>query len=397
MKRLRTLDDIPIDGKRVILRVDFNISTSEASAVGNGEDYRIQAALETIQELRRRGCIVLLLTHRGKPGDTLAKTDIRPIHQHLQDTLKEDIKLLPKLYGSEVESIVSGMEQGSVALFPNIRSDEREMKANERFASHLAEVADAYVNEAFSVSHRAQTSVAVLPRVLLSAAGRRTVVEVDVLSKLQSKPQRPYVAIVSGAKIVTKVGMLHQLLGQVDTLCVGGQIANVFLEARGDWKGGYNGNEIEAARSILATNGHKILLPEDVVIGNEDGSGAREVSVSAIPEDTKYIWDIGPKSAHAIVKVCKTANTIMWNGPVGKTEVDAYSLGTKALASAIADMSGYRVVGGGDTVNVLEKLRITSKYDHVSVGGGAMIAMIEGKFMPGLEPLYIEEKEHGQN
>lgn len=387
------MDDIPLDGKRVIVRVDFNVSTQDGDRVQSNEDYRVQAALATIQELRRRRCKVLLLTHRGSYGDPERKMTLEPIRKHLEQLIKEDVMALPKLYGSQVESIVAGLEPGSVAMFPNVRSDEREMKPNEKFGKEIAQIGDAYINEAFSVCHRAQTSVVVLPQLLPSAAGRRTVVEVEVLAKLAQDPRRPYIAIASGAKIVTKIGMLRSLLHKVDTLCLGGQIANVFLEASGLWNGGYNANEIAAAKALLETAREKLLLPVDVVIGDENGTNAREVMIQDIPEGTKYLWDIGPQSAHAIVKACKTANTVMWNGPVGRVEVEAYSLGTKAIATALVDMKPYRVIGGGDTVNVLESLNITDKFDHVSVGGGAMVAVLEGSFMPGLGPLFVEEED----
>lgn len=388
MKRLRSMDDIPLDGKRVIVRVDFNVSSTHEKTIAGDEDYRMEAAMDTIQELRRRRCTVLLMTHREQHGVGSKGMDLEPVWNHLQDMLREDVKRLPKLFGPEVEAIVAGLEPGSVALYPNVRNDDRERDVNNRFGEELAAVADAYVNEAFAVDHRAHTSVAVLPQLLPSCAGRRTVLEVEMLTKLREHPRRPYIAIASGAKVATKVGMLHQLLPQVDTLCLGGQIANVFLAARGDWQTDFDANEIAAAKSIMEAAGPKLLLPVDVVTGNEDGSGAHEVSVDTIPPQTKYLWDIGPKSTHAIVKVCQTANTIMWNGPVGKFETPAYSLATKALAKALADMKAYRVVGGGDTVNALELMQVTDKYDHVSVGGGAMVAFLEGKRMPGLEPLY---------
>lgn len=387
-RKLRTMDDIPLDGKRVILRVDFNVSTTHDQAIGNDEDYRMESAIDTIQELRRRRCVVLVMTHREQHGGANDGMDLDLVWKHLEGMLKDEVRKLPKLSGSEVEAIVSGLEPGAVALYPNVRHDEREKNINERFGEEVAAVADAYVNEAFSADHRAHTSVAVLPRLLPSCAGRHTVREVEMLTKLRQHPRRPYVAIVSGAKVVTKVGMLRELLPKVDTLCLGGQIANTFLAARGDWANTFHANEIAAAQAILAEAGQKLLLPIDVVLGDADGKNAREVAIDAIPKGTTDLWDIGPKSTHAIVKVCQTANTVMWNGPVGRFEVPAYSLATKAVATALANMPAYRVVGGGDTVNALELLRITDKYDHVSVGGGAMIAFLEGKRMPGLEPLY---------
>lgn len=386
-RRLRTMDDLPLDGKKVIVRVDFNVSANSDGSIGDSEDYRIEAALPTIQELQQRRCTVILLTHIGK--STGKPVDIKAIHSRLEYLMRDDVRLLNKLYGSSVESALAGLEPGSVALLPNVRSDDREMTANERFGQELASSADAYINEAFSVSHRAHTSVTVLPRLLMSCAGRRTILEVTELENLQSSPKRPYVAIVSGSKISTKVGMLRRLLTKVDTLCVGGQIANVFIAAMGKWPvRKFDPEEIAAARALLETAGPKLYVPTDVIIGSETGANTQAVGIDAIPEDTEGLWDIGPESARHIINLCATAQTVMWNGPVGRFEVEQYEESTRMIAEALATINAYTVVGGGDTVNALEKFKVTRKYNHVSIGGGAMIAFLQGKRMAGLEPLY---------
>ncbi len=387
-QKLRTIDDIPIDGKKVIVRTDFNVSANSDGTIGTTEDYRIEAALPTIQELSQRRCKVLLLAHRGSPDEGKEDIDMNPILERLEDLLKEEVRTLPKLFGPGVEAVVSGLEPGGIALYPNVRLDNREMEINDRFGQQVSQVADAYINEAFSVCHRAHTSIVVLPRLMVSAAGRRTVLEVTKLSKLRGEPQRPYIAIVSGSKITTKVGMLHRLLDKVDTLCVGGQIANVFIAAKGDWPTeGFHPNEIAAARSLLQAAGEKLFVPFDVVIGESEGQGVRAVATNGIPDDAGGIWDIGPKSTAHILELCRTAKTVMWNGPVGKFETEAYAASTKMLAEGLAQQDAYRVVGGGDTVNALEKYRVLERYDHASIGGGAMLAFLEGKRMPGLEPL----------
>jgi phosphoglycerate kinase len=388
---LRTMDDIPLDGKRVIVRVDFNVSVGSDGVVNDQEDYRIKAALSTIQELQQRRCKVLLLSHLGRPEESDTEPDMKPIHTRLERLLHEEVRLLPKLYGSSVDAVISGMEPGGVALFPNVRLDDREMTNSEKFGQDIAASGEAYINEAFSVCHRAHTSLTVLPRLLPSAAGRRTIQEVTSLAKLRQNPGRPYVAIVSGAKITTKVGMLRRLLTTVDTLCVGGQIANIFLAAKGKWDAGkFHAEEIAAAKSLLEEDSGKLLIPVDVMIGGPEGQDARYVSVDSLPPDTHNLWDIGPKSVEHILNVCSSAKTVMWNGPVGMFEVEAYARSTKGLAEGLAAMSVYKVVGGGDTVNALEAYSVSSKYDHVSVGGGAMVAFLEGKRMPGLEGLSVE-------
>lgn len=366
-RKLRTMDDIPLDGKRVLLRVDFNVSMGNDGKVDNNEDYRIEAAVPTIEELMQRRCRVILLTHYEEDGKQVTADDLVPIHHRLQDLLHEDVRLLKHLYGSDVEAVVSAMEPGSAVLLPNIRSDQREMHPNEKFAHDLAQHADIYINEAFSVSHRDHTSVTLLPKLLTSAAGRRTVIEVKALGRLVNKPAHPYVAIVSGIKIDTKIAMLRQLLAHVDKVCLGGRIANVLLAAQGEFSAeNFTPEEIASAKELLQLAHEKFVLPQD---GGE--------------------FDIGPQSVRQIIAACANAKTIMWNGPVGKFEDPAYAMGTKQVAENLAASSAYRVVGGGDTLNALEQFRLITKFDHVSVGGGAMIAFLEGKKLPGLEPLYI--------
>lgn len=385
---LRTMDDIPLPGKRVLVRCDFNVSVGSDGRVDSTEDYRIESALATIQELQQRRCRIVLLTHMGDPQAGRGDFDVTPVRDRLQDLLHEDIRLAKHLYGPEVEAILTSMEPGGIMMLPNVRLDEREEVPDDGFAKDVAAAVEMYINEAFSVCHRSHTSVTLLPRLLPSCAGRRTVLEVEALTKLRSQPNRPYAAIVSGAKITTKIGMLRTLLGQVDTLCLGGKIANVFLAAKGEYADGeFTPDEIAAAKSLLEEAGDKLVLPQDLVVGSEDGSTHATVDISEIPEG-EGVWDIGPKSAAQILKVCAAAQTVMWNGPVGRCEVETYAKGTEDLIAGLAEQKNYRVIGGGDTINALERARKISQFDHVSVGGGAMIAFLEGKNMPGLEPLY---------
>lgn len=383
------MDDIPLDGKRVIVRVDFNVTIGPDGKVGDTEDYRIEAALATINELQQRRCKILLLSHQGRPQENPDDADMGPIHDRLEYLLREEVRLLPKLSGPGIEAIVSSMEPGAISLYPNIRVDDREENRNEKFGREIAQVADAYVNEAFSVSHRDHTSVSILPRLMLSCAGRRTVQEVQELNKLRQHPDRPYVAIVSGAKIETKVALLRKLIEEVDTICVGGQIANVFIAAQGKWSHtSMPKEEITLAQELMELGGLKLLIPSDVIIGEKDGTNVQTVSIDQIPEGTTGLWDIGPASTKAILDVCRSADTIMWNGPIGMWEVDVYAGSTKQLAEELPKMRAHTVVGGGDTVNALKAYKVINEYDHVSVGGGAMVAFLDGSDMPGLTPLY---------
>lgn len=388
MRHLRTMDDIPLDGKRVLVRVDFNVSANPDGTISDHEDYRIEAALDTIQELRRRRCKVILLPRRGRPEESPESGDMIPVWRKLEKLLREDIRRSDHLYGEAVEAAVQGISQGDVLMLPNVRTDPREKKEDKKFAMQLAEVADVYVSESFSEAHRKRTSLSLLPTLLPSCAGRRTVLEVDMLCKLSGDPHRPYVAIVSGSKVSTKVKLLERLIGQVDTLCVGGRIANIFIAAQQGGKSNHDEKEIAIAKDVISMAGPKLLMPVDVVVGNEDGTNIQEVASENVAAAETPIWDIGSKSTRAIIEVCETAQTIMWNGPVGRFEVAPYALATKTLAQALSGMPGYRVVGGGDTVNALEQFRLTGNFDHVSIGGGAMVALLEGKTMPALEPLY---------
>lgn len=393
MRKLRTMDDVPLDGKRVIVRIDLNVPVDDNGKVGNLEDYRLQSVLPTIQELQQRRCRVLLLGHRGRPHEdgppSLPEFDIKPIKLRLAELLREDITTIPKLSGQEVEAVVSGMEPGGIAIYPNVRADERELTNNIHFGKELSAAADAYVNDAFSVCHRAHVSTFILPKLLLSAAGRRLVEEVRVLSTVRDNPSHPYIAIISGSKISTKVGTLRKVLEKVDKLCIGGALANVFIVAQGYWdENKYSTEEIAAARSIMDEGGSKVILPRDVIVGDKQATRTQHINVEEVKKNEEGIWDIGPKSVQNILNVCQDARTIMWNGPVGMFEVDAYVGATRALAQGLSSLPAFRVVGGGDTVNAIERFHLADKFDHISVGGGAMIEFIEGKEMPGLEPLY---------
>ena len=391
-RRLKTMDDLPIDGRQVLVRVDFNVSVGADGRVGSNEDYRIKAAIATIDELRRRRCKTILLTHFGRPGESGGDFSLAPVHRRLEELLRGEVRLLKHLYGEGVNAVVSGIEQGGVVMLPNVRLDEREISNSEDFARELADIGDVYINEAFSVCHRDHASVALIPKILPSCAGRRTVEEYEILSQLVENPKRPYVAIVGGAKVETKIGLLRELLKRVDNICVGGRIANTFLAATGSRGTDHVAeNELVLAKCLWEEAEDKIVLPSDVVVsvGKNGKERALVVKVEDIPEELNGIWDLGPETIANYVKVCEQAETVMWNGPLGKFEDPDYSEGTCSLARELAKLSNNRVVGGGDTINAIEQCKVREKYNHTSVGGGAMVAFLEGRSMPGLEPLYV--------
>ena len=393
IKKLRTMDEILLDGRDVLVRTDFNVAVGKDGVVNQDEDYRISAALPTIEELMQRRCKVILLTHLGRPGDDGENFDLGPIRRRLEDLLGEEVRKIESLSAGRVSAVVAGMDGGTVALLPNIREDEREMSPNKGLAEELAQMAEVYVNEAFSVSHRNQSSVSLVPTLIPSCAGRRTVMEYETLSGLMDQPSRPYVAIVSGAKVETKVSIINSLLKVVDKIAVGGIIANTFLAAQGYCaKDKHRPEDIEEAERILALADDRLILPIDVVVSSRSKKiQAKTVKVQEMEKEIDGIWDLGPKTIERYLDICKDAKTVMWNGPVGKFEDPIYEKGTFMLAEGLAKLGAKVVVGGGDTVHALERLKLVNEFHHVSVGGGAMIALLEGSAMPGLDPLFVKD------
>jgi len=392
-RRLVTMSDLPLDGRRVLLRVDFNISFGDDGEVDAFEDFRIKATLPTIEELIQRRCKIIILPRRGRPEENPDEADLTPIHQRLEELLHEKVIQTKQFSGSAVEAVVTGLSAGGLVMLPNVRIDQRELSLNEQFAQELASVADIYINEAFSGSHRRRTSLEIIPQFLPACAGRRTELEVTELNKLKLHPARPYVAIVSGGKINTKVKLLESLLQVVDTLYVAGKIGNVLLAARGDVPTAiFSEVELVDAGRVLALKSAKLILPVDVVTGSEDGEqGVKTFLSKAVPADVTGLWDIGPVSIDQLVAGATQAKTVLWNGPVGRFETQAYAVGTRELAIRLAALDNHRVVGGGDTVIALEQAHVRAKFNHVSIGGGAMLDYLEGRELPGLKPLYAVE------
>lgn len=383
------MDDVDVKGKRVIVRADYNVATDANGNVSDAEDYRIRTSVPTLQELIQKKAKVIILPRRGRDDDLPAGLDLAPVHKRLEILLNTPVKRAEALTGPATVQETQALGEGQVMMLPNVRLDTREAAVDESFANELAELADVYVNEAFGEAHRAHTSLTMLPAKLPSVAGRRVELEVKALSKVAEGVQRPYVVLASGAKLEDKIGMLRSLAEKADTLCIGGKIANAFLAATGKLKADqFRPDDVAAAQSLVAVAKQKLKLPLDIVTGSEDGQHyVRAVPVEEL-EASMPAWDVGPATVKEFADVCKRAKTIIWNGPMGRVEVEKYMAGTAALAKVLAGLSAYRIVGGGDTVTALQRIGLAEKFDHVSVGGGAMIAFLEGKRMPALEPLY---------
>ncbi len=392
MKRLRTLDDVDVADKRVIVRADYNVTTGADDKVDSGEDFRIRTTVPTLQELLTKRAKVILLPRRGRDEDPLSQLDLSPVSKRLEELLGQPVRKIPNLTGEDVVQESHRVSPGEVVMLPNVRQDPREAQVNDQFAAELALLAEVYVNEAFGEAHRAHTSLTLLAQRMTSVAGRRVQLEIEALSKVANNVPRPYVVLASGAKLEDKIGMLRSLAEKADVICVGGKIANVFLAAAGKLDAAqFRPDDIAAAQSLIAAAKGKLRLPRDIVTGSEDG----QHYVKAMPVEELAVdmpaWDIGPETVKEFLTACTRAKTIIWNGPMGRCEVSTYCAGTRQLAQALSKLSAYRVVGGGDTVTALHQFGLAEAFDHMSVGGGAMIALLEGKRMPALEPLYVED------
>ena len=378
---LRTLDDLEIAGKRIVLRADLNVPLDGTRIV---DDFRIRAALPTVKELVDGGAArVVVLAHLGRPkGAPDPAFSLAPVAARLADLLGTEVALAdtPADVGDET----------GVLLLENVRFFPGETANDPSFAAELAGLGDAYVDDAFGAVHRAHASVAGIATLLPSAAGRLLAREIEVLSRLLSGPERPYVAVVGGAKVSDKLGVLENLLKVVDALVIGGAMCFTFLKAKGLEVGTSlcEPDRIDDVIRLMELAGDKILLPTDVVCAPamESGVPATVVGVDAIPADQAG-YDIGPVTVEAYAAAVRSAGTVMWNGPMGVFEVEPFSTGTRVIAEAVAASPAFSVVGGGDSMAALDRFGLADGINHASTGGGAMLEYLEGKELPGLVPL----------
>lgn len=383
--------DIDVRSKRVLLRVDFNVPLDGERVT---DDTRIRAAIPTIVLLRDAGAVVVLMSHLGRPkGQANAKYSLAPAASLLAALLGQPVPLLPDCVGDGIAARVRALRPGDVVLLENLRFHAEEEANDDAFARRLAALGDLYVNDAFGTAHRAHASTAGVTRYLPAAAGLLLERELDALGRALSAPERPFVTILGGAKVSDKIAVIENLLELVDTLIVGGGMANTFLAAMGH---GIGKSLVEPARVQLAgelldrgrANGVTIALPIDVVVATDmsDEAPSRAVPVEAVPADTG-IYDIGPATAARYATLIAPARTVIWNGPMGVFEVPQFATGTKAVAQAVAGCEGFTVVGGGDSVAAIEQLGLADRMSHVSTGGGASLEFLEGRELPGVAAL----------
>ena len=389
----KTIEDIGVTGKRVLVRVDFNVPQDEHGAIT--DDNRITAALPTIQYLMEKGAKVILISHLGRPKGVTPKYTLEPISIRLEELLKQPVELLDEDYGIEVAEFIDNMENGQVVLLENVRFHPQEETNDPEFAKRLSMLADVYVNDAFGTAHRAHASTEGVTHFLPSVAGFLMKKELDYLGSALDNPKRPFVAILGGAKVKDKISVIKQLLTKVDKLIVGGGMAYTFQKAKGYeiGKSLFDASNLEFCKEILATSGDKLILPVDAIITDknpfdvgQEACETKTVSVTEIPADWEGA-DIGPESVKLFAEAISGAETVVWNGPMGIFEYSKFADGTIGVAQAMADSHAITIIGGGDSAAAAQKLGFSDKMTHISTGGGASLEFLEGKELPGVAAL----------
>lgn len=385
----KSIKDVDLKGKRVLVRVDFNVPM-EAGKIS--DDTRIRAALPTIQLLRDKGAGVILVSHLGRPkGKVNDELRLDPVAVRLGELLKAEVIKVSESIGPEAEEAAASLTSGQVLLLENIRFYPGEEKNDPDFAAQLARLADVFVSDAFGTAHRAHASTVGVAQHLPAYAGLLMEKEIRMLGKVLNNPQRPFVAIIGGAKVSDKIGVIRNLLQKVDTLIIGGGMANTFLAAQGFAMGSskVEADKLDLARELLAEaeeGNVSLLLPADLVVADEFSPDASQQILTpelGVPKDWMAL-DIGPLARDEFARAIAGAATVVWNGPMGVFEFDSFALGTDAVATALAESKAFSVVGGGDSAAALEKLGKADAIDHISTGGGASLEFLEGIELPGI-------------
>ena len=388
----KTVRDADVDGKRVLMRVDFNVPLKDGVVT---DDTRVRAALPTIQYLLDHNAKVILMSHLGRPDGTgfQPELSLRPAAEKLSELLGKPVKFVEDTYGEKAKEAVDSLESGQVLVLENVRFDKREKKNDPEIAKILASYGDIFVLDAFGTAHRAQGSVVGPAAYLPAYAGFLLEKEVDTLTSIFADPERPFVAIVGGSKVSSKIGVLDHLIDSADTLIIGGGMAYTFFLAKGYTVGAslQEPDWVEPAKKMLEkaeAKGCKILLPVDNVVADHFGEDAKGEAVNSdnIPDD-RMGMDIGPKTVQLYTDAIKGAKTVFWNGPMGVFEFDQFAKGTEAVARAIADSDCTSIIGGGDSVAAINKFGLADKMSWISTGGGASMELVEGKALPGVEAL----------
>ncbi|MFJ7639420.1 phosphoglycerate kinase [Peribacillus sp. NPDC097225] len=388
----KSIKDIELKGKRVFCRVDFNVPMQDGKI---SDDTRIKAALPTITYLIEQGAKVILASHLGRPkGQVVEELRLAPVAERLSQLIGKDVQRADEAYGEAVQSIIEGLKDGELLLLENVRFYPGEEKNDPELAKEFAKLADVYVNDAFGAAHRAHASTEGIAHHLPAVAGLLMEKELSVLGKALSEPDRPFTAIIGGAKVKDKIGVIENLLEKVDHLIIGGGLGYTFIKAQGHEVGTslLEEDKIKLAKSFIESakeKGVKMHLPIDAVVTAEFSPDAETevVDIDSIPSD-KMSLDIGPKTSELFADVIKGSKLVIWNGPMGVFEFDKFANGTRAVAEALADAKDtYSIVGGGDSAAAAEKFGLAEKMSHISTGGGASLEFMEGKELPGVVAL----------
>ena len=388
----KTVRDIDVKGKKVLVRCDFNVPQDENGNITDNR--RIVSALDTIKYLLDNNAKIILCSHLGRPkGEFKKEFSLAPIAAELSKLLGKEVKLAKDVIGERAQELVNNMKEGAIVLLENVRFHREETDNDPEFAKKLASFADVYVNDAFGTAHRAHASTAGVAAYLPAVSGFLIEKELDFMGEKLNNPERPFMAILGGRKVSDKIGVIESLLEKVDTLMIGGAMAYTFFKAMG-----YNvGNSIceldklDLAKELMEKakqKGVKFMLPVDTRIGKEfkPDTESKVVKYNEIPDGWEG-FDIGDETIKIYVEELSKAKTVVWNGPVGLFEFDKFAVGTNSLAKALADLDAVTIIGGGDSAAAIEKLGISDKFSHISTGGGASLEFLEGKKLPGIECL----------
>lgn len=395
MLNKKSIQDIEVKGKKVLVRVDFNVPIDENGTIT--DDRRIREAMPTINYLREHQAKVILMSHLGKPkGKFNMKYSLKPVADKLAEKLNAGVQLAKDVIGDDVLAMADSLKDGDVMLLENVRFYEEEEKNDAEFAKKIAALGELYVNDAFGTAHRAHATTAGVADYLPSAIGFLIKKELDIMGKALTVPEKPFVAILGGAKVSDKIGVIDNLLDKVDTLLIGGGMAFTFFKAMGYeiGKSILEADKVELAGEILKkaeSKGVKLLLPVDIVVAPEFKNDVpySTVDVQSMPADQMGL-DVGEKTQAIFSEIIKNAQTIVWNGPMGVFEMPNFAKGTLALAQAMAECGGTTIIGGGDSAAAVEQLGYADKMTHISTGGGASLEFLEGKVLPGID--VIDEK-----
>jgi len=391
----QTIRDVDVTGKRVLVRVDFNVPLDAQQRIT--DDTRIRAALPTIQYLLQHGAAVILMSHLGRPkGQVVETLSLTPVAERLSELLNQPVEMASDAVGSQVEALAQALKPGQVLLLENLRFHKEEEKNDLAFAKQLATLGELYVNDAFGTAHRAHASTEGVTHTLPGVAGFLMEKEINFLGSALENPKRPFAAIVGGAKVSDKIAVLERLIGMVDTLLIGGGMANTFFKAEGYEIGDslFEETSVETARGLIEKarqRGIAFLLPTDVVIADRFAADAEHkvVASTAVPRGWR-ILDIGPATVETFRKALSDAQTVIWNGPMGVAEMPAFAHGTEAMVGILAQRTAagaITVIGGGDSAVTVEQAGAADKMTHVSTGGGASLEFLEGRVLPGVHAL----------